>query len=336
MAKKQFPTLESIIKHLNIAYSLDVTSLIPLLIGADKDASVYQAKTSGKDSYFIKLKADNSCFYPSVIMWLQQQGISRVLPVIKTARDKLYERINGFTLTVFPFVTGENGFNRALTEEQWILLGKTLKKIHQIKVPNWIKNNIRQETYSSQWHQAIETLYIRINTEQSSDEIGTAFCAFMNQQATTLRRLTTRAEQLAQTIPKKSIPFVFCHGDLHAGNVLLDDNNSFYIVDWDNPIMAPKERDLMFIGGGVGNVWNKINEQDLFYQGYGEIEINSLILSYYRFERIIEDIVLFGQQLLDKTCDDGIRAESYKEFIGQFEPTGVVEIAFKTGEKLVM
>ena len=33
--------------------------------------------------------------------------------------------------------------------------------------------------------------------------------------------------------------------------------HGIYIVDWDEPIMAPKERDLMFIGGGVANVWNK-------------------------------------------------------------------------------
>lgn len=32
------------------------------------------------------------------------------------------------------------------------------------------------------------------------------------------------------------------------------------IVDWDEPIMAPKERDLMFIGGGVANVWNDPSE----------------------------------------------------------------------------
>ena len=40
---------------------------------------------------------------------------------------------------------------------------------------------------------------------------------------------------------------------VHAGNVLLGDNDKLAIVDWDNPIMAPKERDLMFVGGGIGD-----------------------------------------------------------------------------------
>lgn len=32
------------------------------------------------------------------------------------------------------------------------------------------------------------------------------------------------------------------------GNVLISKNGSIYIVDWDQPVMAPKELDLMFIG----------------------------------------------------------------------------------------
>jgi hypothetical protein len=45
-----------------------------------------------------------------------------------------------------------------------------------------------------------------------------------------------------------------CHSDIHAGNILIDVNDDFYIVDWDNPILAPKEHDLMFIGGGQRGV----------------------------------------------------------------------------------
>ena len=53
-------------------------------------------------------------------------------------------------------------------------------------------------------------------------------------------------------------------GRLHAigaGNLLIDAKGSLYIVDWDHPIMAPKERDLMFVGGGVGSAWYRPQEE---------------------------------------------------------------------------
>ena len=94
--------------------------------------------------------------------------------------------------------------------------------------------------------------------------------------------------------------------------------------------MAPKERDLMFIGGGVANVWNKLHEEKLFYKGYGTTEVNSTILAYYRHERIVEDIAIYSQKLL-LTMDGGKdRQEMYQQFISMFEPRGVVDIAFKT------
>ncbi len=64
-----------------------------------------------------------------------------------------------------------------------------------------------------------------------------------------IRRLVDRAEQLGKKLQKHSPKFVLCHSDIHGGNVLIHENSDIYIVDWDEPIMAPKERDLMFIGG---------------------------------------------------------------------------------------
>lgn len=90
----------------------------------------------------------------------------------------------------------------------------------------------------------------------------------------------------------------------------------------------------MFIGGGVGNVWNKPHEEKLFYKGYGKTELNSDILAYYRHERIVEDIAEYGQELLLKTSGGEDRLEMYKQFVGMFEPRGVVDIAFETDEGL--
>ena len=83
---------------------------------------------------------------------------------------------------------------------------------------------------------------------------------------------------------------MWCHADIHAGNVFIDTHNKLYIVDWDTLIFAPKERDLMFIGGGIEH-WYKEEQSGLFYKGYGFVEINLPALFYYRYERIIDDIV---------------------------------------------
>ena len=156
----------------------------------------------------------------------------------------------------------------------------------------------------------------------------------MKNRSAVIHRLT-RAEQLGKQIQEQEPEFVLCHSDIHGGNVLIGGNDIIYMVNWDEPIMAPKERDLMFIGGGVANVWNKPHEEKFFYGGYGKTEINMKILAYYRHKRIVEDIALLGQHLLLTSEDDQSRAESYKHFIAQFEPQGVIDIAFKTNEGLI-
>jgi spectinomycin phosphotransferase len=118
-------------------------------------------------------------------------------------------------------------------------------------------------------------------------------------------------------------------GDLDKSVTRRGVKDEIYIVGWDEPIMAPKERDLMFIGGGVGNVWNNVDEVTLFYKGYGKTEINSTVLAYYRHERIVEDIAIYGRELLLTTTRGQDRAEIYRQFISMFEPRGVVDIAFK-------
>lgn len=101
-------------------------------------------------------------------------------------------------------------------------------------------------------------------------------------------------------------------------------------MDWDNPLLAPKERDLMFIGGGIDNIWKSDREEALFYEGYGKTEINFAALAYYRNERVIEDLASYGEQLL-LTNEGGVdREETYERFTGNFEPGSTIEIADKT------
>jgi Putative homoserine kinase type II (protein kinase fold) len=254
-----------IISYLRAHYGIEVASLTFLPLGADMNASVYKAETIDQKSYFIKLKygrRHDTCL--EIIELLQSAGIRQIIPPVKTLHGRTTQPIDDFTLIVYPFVEGQDGFNRNLTDDQWIILGKALRQVHEVDVPEPIQNQIRKETYSPKWREAVRSFYIHIEGEPMADETALKLQKFMRKNILAIRRLVDRAESLAEKLQNGSPKFVLCHSDIHAGNVLIDKNNAIYIVDWDEPIMAPKERDLMFIGGGVGNVWNKPHEKNFF------------------------------------------------------------------------
>lgn len=172
-------------------------------------------------------------------------------------------------------------------------------------------------------------------TNPNEDPWAKKLILFMKEHKKEIYRLLDAAKLLGQKIQQESEKFVLCHADIHGGNVLIGENGSIYIVDWDQPVMAPKERDLMFIGGGIANVWNNPHEEEFFYKGYGKTKINMPILAYYRHERIVGDIAEYAQELLLSATDED-RSEMYKQFVAMFEPQGVVDIAFRTAEKLVV
>lgn len=334
MITKQPLSDQNIIDCLNTNYGIKITTLTLLPLGADMNAWVYKAETDDQSSYFVKIKREHHHDVGIAIMeQLDNAGIQNIIPPIKTINNQLIAYCDDVTCIVYPFIQGQDGFTRSLTDEQWVTLGKTLKHIHEIDVPLSIQDQIRQETYSREWHEFVRSLYPRIQAEPIGDEIALKLLAFMKEHILTIRQLVDRSEQLAQRLQNESHTFVLCHSDIHGGNVLMDDNNALFIVDWDDPIMAPKERDLMFIGGGVASVWNKPHEEALFYKGYGPTDVNKAILAYYRHERIVQDIAEYAQALLFTDAGGEDRAEMYKHFIAMFDPNGVVDIACKTDEQ---
>lgn len=327
------PTLPSqhIIDCLNTDYGIVVATFTLLPLGADIHASVYKAETHEGSSYFVKLKrGHHDDISVTILALLEASGIQRIILPIKSIYGKPTQHIGDFTLIVYPFVEGRNGLCHHLTDDQWVALGKVMRQVHEFNVPPPIADRIRKESYSPKWREAVRSLDAHIDGDQISDEVALKLQAFIKEHRAAIHRLVDRAESLSQKIQEQSPEFVLCHSDIHGGNVLIDKNGAIYIVDWDEPIMAPKERDLMFIGGGVANVWNDPREEEFFYRGYGKTQINKVILAYYRHERIVEDIAVLGQALLLTPTGVEDRLELYKQFTDMFKSSGVVEVAFKT------
>lgn len=320
---------KDVIDYLKTYYGINVNELVLLALGADINASIYKAKTLN-ESYFVKLiyghQHDAGL---AVLELLQQAQVGLIIPPVLTIQGQLLQRIGNVSLIVQPFIDGQNCFSHSLTDNQWIALGKSLKSIHDMDIPPSIRAQLRTETFSPQWRMQLKGFYHLFEDNSAvdtGDEISQNLLNFIKIHVAAIYRLVNRAEELAKTCQLSSYSFVLCHADLHGGNVLVD-NDALYIVDWDNPILAPIERDLMFIGGGVGNVWNKQNEIELFYKGYGQVKIDMNLLAYYRHERIVEDIAIYIQQIL---YSDKNRLEMYQHLIDMFDRRGVVELAFQT------
>lgn len=332
MTQRQFPTDTWISDCLRANYSLEAHSITPLSGGADMNAALYQVHAADHSSYFVKLKLGLvTDIQATLLELLHGAGIEQVIPPIKTIYGHAIVQQDHWSVIVYPFIEGVNGFSHKLTDQQWITLGKALRKVHEFSVPSPLLQHIRKETYSPKYQQIVRSLSTQ-DAPPHNDAIALAFLSFLSEHKMVIERLVTRAEQLSNDARRESTPFVLCHSDIHGGNVLLKGGGPLYIVDWDDPIMAPKERDLMFIGGGVANVWNDPKEETLFYKGYGETDINTTLLAYYRHERIVEDIAEYGQALLltKPGNDHEKRSEMYKHFVNMFDPRGVVDIAFTT------
>lgn len=320
-----------IIKYLSAYYLIEVTSLDLLPLGADTNASIYKAQASDQKTYFVKLKRDY--FHDTniaILELLQMAGIQQLIPPIKTVEGKQIQQAGDFTLIVYPFVEGQDGFSLPLTDEQWIALGRAMRQVHEVDVPASLKARIRREDFSPKWRDVVRALYTHVEEVSTDDEIALNLCKFLQENKSMIQQLVDRSEQLSQISCRRPLKLVLCHSDIHGGNVLVSGTEAIYIVDWDDPILAPKERDLMFIGGGVGNVWNKPHEEKLFYQGYGQVDVDWALLAYYRYERIVEDIAVYCQELLLKPKEGKNRLEMYKQFMSMFKPDGVVDIAFTT------
>jgi spectinomycin phosphotransferase len=279
-----------ILQNLAKFYGIKANTLTQIEKGANSNALVYRS-----EKFFVKIiKRKHKSVNLDVMELLKASGLKHIIYPIKTLDGNSAQYAEEFTLIVYPFIEGQDGFSQILTEKQWQILGKELRKLHEIKVPDSTQKLLRHETYSAKFRDDVTALYNNLDTITATDNVALKFIDSLKKNSDTIHKLINQAEELAKILKETPAQFVLCHTDIHGGNVLIKDDE-IYIVDWAAPMMAPKERDLMFIGGGVANVWNKPDEETFFYKGYGHTEINKALLSYYRHERIVQDISEFAE-----------------------------------------
>ena len=323
---------EGIVRCLRNAYGLSADKVYFLPLGADFNTAVYRVTTNSNRDYFLKLRqGDFNESSVSVPKYLSDLGLKQVIPPITTQGGRLWTSLASFKTIIYPYVKGHNAVEVSLSDQQWVEFGATMKKFHSADFPRAITRGTQRETFSPKWRRMVKVFLERIRHEVFEEPIAARMALFLESQSADILELVKRAEHLAGLLQNQKLDYILCHADIHGWNLLIDEEGAFYVVDWDTLLFAPKERDLMFIGAGI---WDSrrtpLEEEALFYEGYGPTAINYDAIAYYRSERVIQDIGEYCEQIFlsDEGGADRIQSLNYLQSI--FLPDGALQRAYQS------
>lgn len=281
------------------AYGVAAKGIEFLPLGYDLDAGVYRVTAADGGVYFLKAKAVP--FAPAslaVPRLLYASGLTQVVAPMPTLDGGLIAHAGSFSLALYPFIDGREGWH-GLTPSQWVEFGAVMRKIHAAQLPPDLP--LERESFAPQanWRDLAHQTHASILTREGADPEQRALIAAWRTHYDAISTILRRADELGKKLKAQNPPLVLCHADLHTGNLLIDGDGRLFVVDWDQPVYALKERDLMMVMKGIGMGGRTISdeEQALFFTGYGITEVDFMALTYYRCAWVTQDIGSFAEQL---------------------------------------
>jgi spectinomycin phosphotransferase len=300
-------------------YGISAVTLEYLPLGLDMRAGVYRVVAADRTAYLLKVKA-GSLYEPGCIVprYLADQGIAAVVAPVPTKRNALWTRLDeagDWTAIGYLFIEGDHGWVPAMTHAQWQAVGLAFRQIHGVPLPPEGVPSLRQETFDpSEYGRWIRTFETQHAGAEGGSQAERVLRESWMENWSTIHALQSALDVLAPVLQKRSGPYVICHADLHPSNIIRDNAGRVFVIDWDDVMLAPKERDFLFVGdppeeGSPGE------DGSPFFQGYGPGEVDWVAVTYYRCERVVTDVVAFGQEVYCRDdLGEDVKADSAELF----------------------
>jgi spectinomycin phosphotransferase len=135
-------------------------------------------------------------------------------------------------------------------------------------------------------------------------------------------------------LQSRTLPYVISHADLHPANLLRDHLGHVFVIDWDEVMLAPKERDFLFVKESSADS-EALPGTPAFFQGYGQTEIDWIALTYYRYERVVQDLIACAQEVFFRDdLGEGTKADSVQLFHAILADGGEIDAASQASAHL--
>ena len=298
-------------------YALSPLTLEFLPRGLDYDAGVYRVVNEQGTAYLLKATsrslAEASCLVPR---YLRDQGIPSVVAPIPTSLGTLWARAEEWTVILYPFIAGQCSLT-GMTTAQWKEVGTIFQRIHQVRLPaSGGSSSLRKECFDpTEYAQEIHLFETQHLQEVGSASVSQrALRSSWKAHQSTIHTAVATLEKLAVVLQSRTFPYVTCHADLHARNLIRDPSGQVFVIDWDEVMLAPKERDFIFL---------RKPHAEAFFQGYTGAEIDWSLLTYYLWERVVQDLMYLAHNVCfrDDWAEE-TRVQVAQTFHESLEPGG--------------
>lgn len=261
---------------------------------------------------------------------LAARGIEHLVPTISTRDGSAVDRGEPYTFALFPFIDGVAAGEIGLTPAQREELGRFLRALHETLPDDALTTLLPRERFVVRDEAYIDGANQTIHLE-APDEIAATLLATWDVQRSEIAYALTRARELAAYGARSGAQLVPCHADFHAWNVLIEQSGDLRIIDWDEALLAPRERDLMFVSGETADI--DPSGED-FFEGYGEVRADPVLIAYYRFDWVLQEVADYRRRVFDVSLGEATRADALTGFAKLFGPEDVVVAAHHANDMI--
>jgi spectinomycin phosphotransferase len=313
------------------SYGLDVDRFGRPGGGKDPVARSYVASAADGRRFLVKVRPASAPreLAAEATAALQRAGLPYVVAPEATRSGTVTAVVGAASITVTPFVDALPAWGRAgLSAAQWTGLGAFARRLHAVELAADLLARLPVERYRPPELELVAAVDAAAAALPSDAGPAADVAASWRTHRALILGIAQRTNELGEVVRARSLPLVVCHADLHTGNVLVDDAGGMWVVDWDELVRAPRERDLMFVIGGISEALVRPEDTARFLDGYGEVDVDPIALAYYRCAWAIQDVTGYAHQVLverDRTSEE--RVEAAAIFLGLFRPGEIVDLA---------
>jgi spectinomycin phosphotransferase len=257
-------------------------------------------ESSKHTNFFLKIYLDDSI--PDSAFWFAHDlyakaGITNITHPVATSSGRMRMQLGDFHIALFDLISGTTAEQQKLTDRQLERLGELFARIHQSKT--MIGEYSVRERFEIPFRDRLVAIFDDMSKiSGSSTKYKTQLKFFLELHRKQFTEELERLGELQRKVRRKNLEFVNCHGEPSPGNVLSSSSGEVYLLDWDDPIFAPKEKDLLFFKDNIEPV---MRGYSLFSK---DNNIDRDVLEFYGHMWNLGEIADYGSKILFENYSD--------------------------------